>query len=480
MTGRRSPNITQCSHHISRRAGRHRVHGCSGLRSGPAGPFATCGRIDTARAGPRGPAEQAPGRQKGRYHHDSGPADVRQGCPGGLGRRAPRRRRRRSGRRSRRPGRPHEPRAAAARPPSPRRPIGIEHVIVVMMENRSFDHFLGWLPGADGRQAGLVYTDTQRHAAPDVPPDPVPGLRLHRPRPLLRGRPHAVQRREDGRLPVDGSGQRPVRHRLLHGQRPPLPSRLATNYTVLDHYFCSLMAQTYPNRFFQHAGATDRLDNTVTRSDPAHHLGPAQPATAGRPVATTPPTSRSSRCGARSTRRFRPLRRVPRRRRHRRSCPTSPSSTPTSSARPTAASNDDHPLADIRAGAPSCRRSSRRGLGTGLGQDRARHQLRRVGRLLRPRRCHAASPTACRWAPAPATGVGDAGPQQPGPGAPGFRVPCIVASPFAASAQTGRRSPLLRPHVGPQDDRVALGARAAHRSRRLPTRRPTPATSPPP
>ena len=26
-----------------------------------------------------------------------------------------------------------------------------------MMENRSFDHFLGWLPGADGQQAGLVY-----------------------------------------------------------------------------------------------------------------------------------------------------------------------------------------------------------------------------------------------------------------------------------------------------------------------------------
>src|SRR5437763_2311595 len=36
---------------------------------------------------------------------------------------------------------------------------GIEHVVVVMMENRSFDHFLGWLPGAEGKQAGLTYTD---------------------------------------------------------------------------------------------------------------------------------------------------------------------------------------------------------------------------------------------------------------------------------------------------------------------------------
>jgi phospholipase C len=27
---------------------------------------------------------------------------------------------------------------------------GIDHVVVVTMENRSFDHFLGWLPRADG------------------------------------------------------------------------------------------------------------------------------------------------------------------------------------------------------------------------------------------------------------------------------------------------------------------------------------------
>src|SRR5260370_9934726 len=36
---------------------------------------------------------------------------------------------------------------------------GIEHVVVVTMENRSFDHFLGWLPNADGKQAGLTYVD---------------------------------------------------------------------------------------------------------------------------------------------------------------------------------------------------------------------------------------------------------------------------------------------------------------------------------
>src|ERR1700719_1020923 len=47
---------------------------------------------------------------------------------------------------------------ASSKLPPPGR-SGIDHVIVVMMENRSFDHLLGWLPGADGKQAGLSYTD---------------------------------------------------------------------------------------------------------------------------------------------------------------------------------------------------------------------------------------------------------------------------------------------------------------------------------
>src|SRR5439155_13623163 len=36
---------------------------------------------------------------------------------------------------------------------------GIEHIVVVCMENRSFDHFLGWVPNANGAQSGLTYLD---------------------------------------------------------------------------------------------------------------------------------------------------------------------------------------------------------------------------------------------------------------------------------------------------------------------------------
>src|SRR5712691_6733735 len=50
---------------------------------------------------------------------------------------------------------------------------GIEHIVVFMMENRSFDHLLGWLPGADGRQAGLTYADKRgiAHSTYRLAPD---------------------------------------------------------------------------------------------------------------------------------------------------------------------------------------------------------------------------------------------------------------------------------------------------------------------
>src|SRR3954463_11834626 len=65
--------------------------------------------------------------------------------------------------------------------PAPKN-LPIDTFVVLMMENRSFDHSLGWLPGADGRHAGLSYVDLQGQSrathrlTPDWqgcgPPDP--------------------------------------------------------------------------------------------------------------------------------------------------------------------------------------------------------------------------------------------------------------------------------------------------------------------
>ena len=71
---------------------------------------------------------------------------------------------------------------------------GIDHVVVVMMENRSFDHMLGWLPGADGKQAGLSYPDAHGapHATYPLAPD-FQGCALRRSGPLYDGARVAVR-----------------------------------------------------------------------------------------------------------------------------------------------------------------------------------------------------------------------------------------------------------------------------------------------
>ncbi|MBS0447956.1 MAG: hypothetical protein JSR59_18625 [Proteobacteria bacterium] len=50
---------------------------------------------------------------------------------------------------------------------------GIDHFVVVMMENRSFDHLLGWVPNADGLFFGLGFRDANGtlQATHDLAPD---------------------------------------------------------------------------------------------------------------------------------------------------------------------------------------------------------------------------------------------------------------------------------------------------------------------
>jgi len=46
----------------------------------------------------------------------------------------------------------------------------------------------------------------------------------------------------------------------------PLFATLARNFTTLNNYFPSILSSTYPNRVFQHAAQTDRLNNSLDLS----------------------------------------------------------------------------------------------------------------------------------------------------------------------------------------------------------------------
>ena len=58
--------------------------------------------------------------------------------------------------------------AAAAATVTPHGRHGVQHVVILMMENRSFDHFLSWLPGADGRH-DLEYLSADGNVYPNYP-----------------------------------------------------------------------------------------------------------------------------------------------------------------------------------------------------------------------------------------------------------------------------------------------------------------------
>ena len=167
--------------------------------------------------------------------------------------------------------------AAAARQqrraaiPSPRN-LPIDTFVVLMMENRSFDHYLGWLPGADGRQAGLRFTDTRGRA-----------FSTHR---LVNnyqgcGFLDPDHSWDGGRTEMDGGkmdgflrAQSDVFSIGYYAEHDlPFTPHVAKAFTAYDRFFCSLLSSTYPNREYMHAGQSyGMMDNTVPIS-PSGQLG---------------------------------------------------------------------------------------------------------------------------------------------------------------------------------------------------------------
>jgi phospholipase C len=165
---------------------------------------------------------------------------------------------------------------------------GIRHVVILMMENRSFDHFLGWLPGADGRHDLTFVSAVDGNTYPNYPLAPdFQGCGYSDPDHSWEG---WLVQHNYGRM--DGFLQRPTTppgnagvtlaaantfpvgyYTNFHrdGRRKALPDlpvigALAENYTTLDRYFCAFAGETFPNRFYQHAGQTDRDHNSEVAS----------------------------------------------------------------------------------------------------------------------------------------------------------------------------------------------------------------------
>lgn len=135
-------------------------------------------------------------------------------------------------------------------------------VVVLMMENRSFDHMLGWMEGVDGKQAGLSYEDSQGTAYETRPMAPDwQGCELQDPFHTWQAMAaHYNNGANDGFLSTQPLNDYfPIGY-YVEGDLPILEA-LAKEYTLFDSYFSSMLGPTWPNRLYQLCATTD-LDYT--------------------------------------------------------------------------------------------------------------------------------------------------------------------------------------------------------------------------
>jgi phospholipase C len=189
-------------------------------------------------------------------------------------------------------------------------PIG--HVVVLCLENRSFDHLLGYLEHPDPRFEGLrkggPYANPGYDGGPDVPvsatakrvlpfgPDHshdavMEQLAVAGIGPLKHasntGFVSSYERKARGLAPPTFGGLlAPLLRRTVHVPKPdgktgagrgqlvmqcqppervPVLSRLALEFAVCDHWFCSVPGETWPNRNFLHAATSDGETNIELR-----------------------------------------------------------------------------------------------------------------------------------------------------------------------------------------------------------------------
>jgi phospholipase C len=143
----------------------------------------------------------------------------------------------------------------------------IEHFIVLMLENRSFDHMLGYLDHPDpefdgvGRLADPPTTPDARYAIYPGPDHSHRGVLQqilgHRNPPSYPDDRFDVTMSgfaDNYELLAPGRGHKVMR--CFDPQMVPVLSTLALEYAVCDRWFCSLPGETFPNRDFAHAGTS--------------------------------------------------------------------------------------------------------------------------------------------------------------------------------------------------------------------------------
>lgn len=157
----------------------------------------------------------------------------------------------------------------------------IKTVVLLVMENRSFDHMLGWMKplnpeidGVTGQESNPLNTTDPNSARINfgdgsVFVDPNPGHSFQDIYEQLYGEPWSPESAEKTRPPtMQGFAQNANRIQsgmdatVMNGFKPdlvPVYKELVTQFAVCDRWFASMPASTQPNRLYVHSATSHGL-----------------------------------------------------------------------------------------------------------------------------------------------------------------------------------------------------------------------------
>ena len=160
----------------------------------------------------------------------------------------------------------HAGRVQASTPfPSPSN-MPVDTFVVLMQENRSFDHYFGWHPDAGREERRARATPTTRATS----------TRPTRLAPDFQGCAFEDPNHEwdGGRLEYNGgkldgffkaSDEFAIGY-YNKGDLPFIPA-VADAFTLYDRYFCSLLGPTWPNRQYMHSATSGGVKENASPAD---------------------------------------------------------------------------------------------------------------------------------------------------------------------------------------------------------------------
>ncbi|KAL9661354.1 hypothetical protein QQ045_026178 [Rhodiola kirilowii] len=160
----------------------------------------------------------------------------------------------------------------------------IKTIVVIVMENRSFDHMLGWMKSINPEINGVDGSQFQQLNASDptsqkiffsnqsVYIDPDPGHSFQAIREQIFGSENtsAVPAPMNGfaQQPLAMTGNTNMSHDVMNGFNPDMISvykTLVSEFAVCDRWFASVPASTQPNRLYVHSGTSHGATSNIAK-----------------------------------------------------------------------------------------------------------------------------------------------------------------------------------------------------------------------